>query len=131
MDSNRITELRFVPSRAEGLPDVREVAIFPDRLEVNTAGEWKTFRFADIARWPSPAWLRRWQHRCGRRSGRAPNVGGRSWSGSPQKRYFVFNTTPRLAVRMPVDDPQTYEESHFLRIKQVLWQGGFDTWDLG
>src|SRR5262249_17761217 len=42
--------LRFVPSRVDGLPDVTEVVVRPDRLELLPAGAWVTVRLADIAR---------------------------------------------------------------------------------
>ena len=46
--------LRFVPSRVEGLPLVTEVVIFPDRLELLSAGQRVVFRLTDIAQWPRP-----------------------------------------------------------------------------
>src|SRR4051812_49178999 len=49
--------LWFVPSRVEGLPDVTRVAVYSDRLEVLSAGQWVVFHFEDIAGWPRPAFL--------------------------------------------------------------------------
>ena len=122
--------LRLVPSRVKGLPDVSEVAVFPDRLDVVSAGRRVVFRFFDIARWPRPAWLRRLLYRVGRRPGWLP-VGDRDWFRSPPDRYFVFYTEPRLVISMPADEPQEYEQSNFVRIKHILAAGGFSTFDLG
>jgi hypothetical protein len=112
------------------MPDVSEVALFPDRLEVNSAGQWVVLRFADMARWPRPAWLWRLLHRAGRRPRWLP-VADRNWFRSPPDRYFAFYTKPRLVVYMPADEPREYEGSHFVRVKNVLAAGGFDTCDLG
>lgn len=39
--------LRFVPSRVDGLPDVTDVAVFPDRLELLSAGKWVVIRLLE------------------------------------------------------------------------------------
>ena len=57
--------LRLVPSRVEGLPEVTEVVVFPERLELFSAGEWLTFPFAQMVEWPHPAWLWRLLSRIG------------------------------------------------------------------
>ncbi len=124
------TELRFVPSRAEGLPDVREVVVFSDRLEVNTAGEWVTFLFVDMARWPKPTAFWRWMYRCGRPPKWLP-VGERDWFHEPPNRFFRFFTDPPLILYMPVDEPEGYSEGNFSRAQRVMQRGGFQTWDLG
>ena len=49
--------LRFVPSHVEGLPEVKEAAVFPDRLELCSAGKWVSLRFQDMVEWSRPAWL--------------------------------------------------------------------------
>src|SRR5262245_37110194 len=129
MDSNN--GLRFVPSRVEGLPDVTEVAFFPDRLELRSAGRWVVYPFASIARWPRPAWFWRLLHRLGLRPHR-PLVGERDWSHLPPDRFFAFYTTPRLVVYMPHDEPAGgYGETYFARVNLVLAAGGFCTFDLG
>jgi hypothetical protein len=40
--------LQFVPSRVDGLQDVSEAVVYPDRLELRSAGQWVVFRFTDI-----------------------------------------------------------------------------------
>ena len=42
--------VRFIPSRAEGLPDVEEVVVRGDRLEIKTDGSCVTYLFAKIGR---------------------------------------------------------------------------------
>ena len=44
------TSLRFVPSAVEGLPEVTEITVYPDRLELRSAGKRVVIRFLDIAR---------------------------------------------------------------------------------
>ena len=122
--------LRFVPSRVEGLPDVDEVAFFPDRLEVRSAGRWQVFRFVDLAKWPRPGWLWRGLDRLGLRR-RLIVVGDRDWFHLPPDRFFVFYTQPRITVYMPADEAADRAQSHFLRVQQVIGVGGFATFDLG
>jgi hypothetical protein len=123
--------LRFVPSRAEGLPAVTEVAVYPDRLEVLSAGRWVSFRLADIAVWPHPAFLRRWLASLGWRPRWLP-VGERDWFHPPSERFFRFYTRPPLVVYMPDEPPETnYGSTLFRRVQDVMRAGGFDTWDMG
>jgi hypothetical protein len=123
--------IRFIPSRVDGLPDVTDVAVFPDRLEVNSAGRWSVFPFVQIAKWPSPAWF--WQllyHLRGRRH-RLP-VGDRDWFHPPPDRFIAFYTTPKLVIYMPKDEMQgPYQETVFTRVQEVIAVGGFGTFDLG
>src|SRR5262245_4580231 len=108
------TLLRFVPSRVEGLPNVTEVVVHPDRLELNSAGQWVILRFRDIARWPSPTWLWRLLTRLGWRPNWLP-VADRDWFHKPPDRFFAFYSSPPVVVRMPVDEPAEHGSSHFLR----------------
>src|SRR5580765_6729956 len=101
MTSNQ--SLRFVPSRVAGLSDVREVAIYPDRLELDSAAEIRVFNFADIARWPRPAWLWRMLSRLGWRPKWLP-VADRDWFHPPADRFFVFYTTPQIVLFMPTNE---------------------------
>ncbi len=123
--------LRFVPSAAEGMPDVTEVAVFPDRIEVLSAGRVVRVWFADIARWPEhPAWwwrLRRW---LGWRPAWLP-VADRDWFHPNEGKYFSFYTEPPLVVFMPADGPSNYKSSHFRRVQDVIAAGGYSTFDLG
>jgi hypothetical protein len=122
---------RFVPSRVDGLPNVTEVVVYPDRLELLSAGEWVTHRFADIADWFWPAPLWRWLFRMGWRQRWLP-VGERDWFHPPSERFFRFYTRPRIVVFMP-DEPSDIDcgSTLFYRVKEVMREGGFTTWDLG
>jgi hypothetical protein len=123
--------LWFVPSRVEGLPDVTKVAVYPDRLELLSAGQWVVFRFADIAAWPRPAFLWRRLARLGWRPRWLP-VGERDWFHPPWERFFRFDTRPRIVVYMPDEPTDTsYGSTLFRRVQDVMLQGGFSTWDLG
>lgn len=122
--------LRFRPSRCEGWPDVREVVVYPDRLEVNTEGCWVSYPFAEIARpqeSPVCSFLKRI-------IGRRPwpcMVADRDWFHPPKDRFFIWYTDPPLKTCMPDDEAEDHGASYFHRIKQVVQSGGFSTFDLG
>ena len=123
--------LRFTPSRVEGLPDVSEVVVRPDRIELRSGGEWIMIRFADIARWPRPAWLWRLAARHGRRSRWLP-VADRDWFHPPRDRFFIFYTRPSIKVFLADEDRGIgYGETLFRRAQEVIQSGGYDTCDLG
>jgi hypothetical protein len=123
--------LRFIPSRVEGLPDVTEITVYPDRLELISAGRRVSIRLADIAAWPPPAFLWRRLARVGWRPRWLP-VGERDWFHPPSGRFFRFYTKPRLVVYMPDEPRETdYGSTLFRRVQDVLLEGGFATWDLG
>jgi hypothetical protein len=125
-----VKSLRFVPSRVEGLPEVSEVRLFPDRIEARSAGKWLTFRFIEMVRWPQPVWFWRLLRRATGRPVGLP-VGDRDWFHSPPDRYFSLYTDPRLVLFMPTDEPDEYGRGTFAQIQYVLSAGGFSTLDLG
>jgi hypothetical protein len=122
--------LRFIPSSAEGLPDVREIVVYPDRLEVNTAGQWVTFSFRQIGRRQESrllSFLKRFV-------GRYPYpvmVADRDWFHRPRDRFFLWYTNPPLKTCMPEDEPQDRLSSNFFRVQGVLRAGGYASFDLG
>lgn len=123
--------LQFVPSRVEGLPEVTSVTVFPDRIELASAAGVVTHRFADIARWPEPAFLWRLLYRLGVKPRWLP-VADRDWFHEPADMFFAFYTKPRLKVCMPRDESKDdYGSSYFVRMQNVLREGGFQTFDLG
>jgi hypothetical protein len=123
--------LRFIPTRVEGLPEVTEAAVFPDRLELCSAGKWVCFRFVEMVEWPHPAWLWRLLARFGWRR-RSMLVGERDWFHPPSGRFFRFFTSPRIVVYMPDEAAETnYGSTWFRRVQDVMERGGFTTWDLG
>src|SRR5579884_4227407 len=125
------SSFRFVPSRVQGLPDVSEAAVFPDRLELRSGSQWVVFPFASIARWPRPFWLWRELSRVGLRPRWLP-VADRNWFCPPADRFFVFYTSPPVTVCMPNDEPsEGYAETYFVRVQQVIKAGGFSTVDVG
>jgi hypothetical protein len=123
--------LRFVPSDVEGLPEVTEVVVRPDRLELLSAGQWVIFRFSAIARWPRPAWMWRLLSWVGLRPRWLP-VGDRDWFHPPARRFFAFYTKPQVVVYMPDEPLETdYSQTMFRRVQEVIGAGGFGTFDLG
>jgi hypothetical protein len=123
--------LQFVPSRVECLRDVTSVTVFPDRIELESASGVVTHRFADIARWPRPAPLWKLLYRLGIKPRWLP-VADRDWFHAPADMFFAFYTYPPLKVYMPRDEnKEDYASSYFVRIKDILRRGGFDTFDLG
>jgi hypothetical protein len=131
MAESMTTELRFVPSRVEGLPDVSEVAVFPDRIELLSAGTWMSFPFERMARYPKPKWLWRFLARLGWWKGFVP-VGDRDWFHPPKDRYFRFYSSPAVIVYMP-DEPVglNYADTCFRHVQDMMIRGGYHTWDLG
>lgn len=124
--------LRFVPSAVEGLPNVTEAALFPDRLELLSEGKWVVIRFLDIARWYRRGWLYRLSARLGLGVRGWPCVADRDWFHPPAGRFFRFFTVPPITVFMP-DEPRatSYDQTMFRRFQAVLSTGGFSTFDLG
>jgi hypothetical protein len=122
--------LRFVPSRVEGLPDVTEVAVHPDRLELFSAAHRVVIRLWDIAEWPRPPWLWRLLARLGWWPRWLP-VGERDWFHAPPQRFIRFFTKPPVVVYMPNEVGVTYLNTVFRRAQDIMRQGGFATWDLG
>jgi hypothetical protein len=86
--------LRFVPSAFEGLPAVREVTAFPDRLELEMEEKAVVIRFLDIARWYRCGWLYRPLARLGGKVRGWPSVADRDWFHPPSRRFFRFYTQP-------------------------------------
>jgi hypothetical protein len=123
--------VRFVPSRVEGLPGVSAIAIFPDRVELCSAGQWLSFPFAEMVQWPRPAWLWRLFACVGLRRRFLP-VGERDWFHPPADRFIRFFSSPRFVVYLP-DEPAdtTYADTWFRRVQDVIARDGFSTWDLG
>ena len=122
--------VRFRPSRAEGLPDVREVVVCPDRLEVNSRGRWIVFPFVTIGRPRERAVVCFLKRLAGVRP--SPRlVGERDWCYPPQDRFFTWYTDPPLTTFMPEDESKGYASSLFPRIHAVLDSGGFWTFDRG
>ncbi len=127
----RVGSVQFVPSRVDGLADVTEVAVYPDRLELVSEGRQISVRLTDIAAWPRPAFLWRRLARLGWRPSWLP-VGERDWFHPPSKRYFRFYTQPPIVIYLPDEPAETdYGSTLFRRIQAVLLEGGFNTWDLG
>ncbi len=123
--------LWFVPSRVEGLPDVTEAVVAPDRLILLSRGRWASVSFAEIAHWPRPTRLRRWLAQLGWRPCWLP-VGEHDGFHPPSARFFRFFTRPPIVVSL-ADEPRDrdYGSTLFARVRNVLREGGFHTWDLG
>jgi hypothetical protein len=122
--------LRFVPLRLEGIPDVTEAAIYPDRLELVSAGKRVAFRFRDMAHWPQPAWFWRFLSRFGVKRRWLP-VADRFWSQRENERFIRFYAQPAITIYIPDDPGTVYHLSLFRRIQNVIAAGGYSTFDLG
>ena len=117
--------LRFVLVRVEGYSKVKEVAIFPDRLELRSSGKSTAYKFVDIAAWPWPGPLMKVLAAMG-----APSkdlaVGQREWLKSSDERYIRFYTKPEALVYLPEDPPGVdYNATLFRRIQNILETEGF------
>jgi hypothetical protein len=122
--------LRFVPSRVEGLPGVAEVTVFPDRMELLSEGRTVVVHWADIAYWPRPRGLWRRLARLGWKPKWLP-IGDRDWFHAPADRFFRFYTDPPLTIYMPDETGVEYHDTCFRRLQRVIFRGGFNTFDLG
>ncbi len=123
--------LRFVPNEVQGLPNVTEVAVFPDRLELLSDGNWVIVRLVDIARWYHCGWLYRPLARLGFRVRGWPSVADRMWYPRPGVSYFEFYTSPKIVVHVPYYPTDVgHMDTVFQRVKQVMGEGGFSTFDL-
>jgi hypothetical protein len=110
---------------------VTSVTVFADRIELVSAAGTVTHRFTAIARWPKPALLWKLLYRLDVKPRWLP-VADRDWFHEPADMFFAFYTTPRLKVCMPRDESkEDYGSSYFVRIQNVLREGGFQTYDLG
>ena len=124
--------LRFVPSRVDGLPDVTDVAVFPDRLELLSAGKWVVIRLLDIARWYRRGWLYRPLARLGFGVWGWPSVADRMWYPRPGVSYFDFYTSPPIVVHVPYYPTDIGQmDTMFQKVKQVMATGGYSTFDMG
>ena len=112
------------------MPDVSEVVVLPDRVEIQSAGTWHTLHFRAIAQWPAPAWLSRTLFSLGIRMTPVP-VADRDWCRPPRDRFFSFYSVAPLVVYMPEDEAEGYGDSVFYRIREVIQAAGFGTRDLG
>ncbi len=122
--------LRFVPFRVDGVRDVIEAAVYPDRLELVSGGNRVSFPFRDMAHWPQPRWLWRLLSAFGIRPGWLP-IGERDWFHPANERFIRFYAAPPMTIYIP-DDPHTvYHLTLFRRIQDVIAKGGYSTFDLG
>jgi len=122
--------VRFVPSRAAGLPDVREVVFHPDHVDVLGEETWRRVDYASIARPQVPRWMAL-LHRVLGRSPVPPMVADRDWFKAPPERSLTLYTQPPLLICMPVDEPVDHDASYLWRVLEVIRAGGYDTWDTG
>src|SRR5262245_14646023 len=124
--------LRFAPGAVEGLPDVTEMEVFPDRLELLSEGRWVTIRFPSIARWHRRGRLYRALARLGLGVWGWPSVADRLWRPRPCVSIFAFYTDPRVVVHVPYYPTDvSYTDKVFQRVKLVMAAGGFGTFDMG
>lgn len=124
-------QIQFIPSRVEGITGATSVTVFADRIEITSGARIITHRFVKIARWPDPALFWRLMYRIGIKR-RSVLVADRDWFQEPADMYFVFYTKPRLKICMPLDESkESYGASYFVRIQNLICEGGFETNDLG
>ena len=130
--SNAREGFRFIPSAVDGLPNVSEAVVYPDRLELLSDGKWVVIRFLQIARWHRHGWLYRPLARLGLGVRGWPMTADRDWFHPPAERFFRFYTAPPITVYMPAEPSQmSYNQTAFRRLQDVLATGGFGTVDLG
>jgi hypothetical protein len=114
------------------LPSVTEAAVFRDRLELLSEGQWVVICFLDIARWYRLGWVYRLLARYGWGVRGWPSIADRDWFHPPTGRFFRFFTKPPITIYMPDEPRETaYEKTMFRLVQNVIGLGGFGTFDLG
>jgi hypothetical protein len=93
--------LRFVPAAVEGMDGAREVAIYPDRVEVLAGETWRTFRYRTFAR-RLESRVMQWLKRCMGLRVRPEIVGDREFC--TERRHVDFYTDPVMKPFLPPDD---------------------------
>ena len=122
--------LRFIPTKCEGLPDVTEVDVFTDRLEIKSAGALHVYHFEDMVQWPRHHWIFSILEKFHLRSRWRP-IGERDWFHKPGERFFRFFTTPPIQIYIPDTEEMDYHHSIYLKVLKIILKGGYDTSDLG
>ncbi len=118
---------RFAPAEVLGLQDVTEVAIYPDRVELCCAGDWRRFNYKTFARRQEAAAVN-WFKRLFRCRAAPLVVGEREFC--TERRYVLFFTEPAIRIFTPPDFDLPYGETYICRINEVLRRGGYATFDL-
>ena len=124
--------IRFVPIRVEGYSGVREVAVFPDKLQIFAADKCVTICFKDIAGWKKPVCFWKWLHLHSWWRQRWVVIGSRNWLPQSKGSYITFYSIPPITIYIPDEDERVdYGSTLFRRIQDVILRGGFNTWDEG
>jgi hypothetical protein len=124
------SSVSFVPSRVEGMDDVSEVTVLPDRLELTTPSGVTVYHFGRFGRSQEPVVASGfWRFLLTRQPPKL--VAERDYFHNPPDRFFRFYTEPPITIFMPVDDTKDYLNTCFFKIQQVIRSGGFETFDLG
>ena len=122
--------LRFQPSRVEGLPAVAEVAVYPDRLELLSAGRWVTIPLVRLARASGPTWWRRLLVRLRGRPGGWP-VADHLLFDTPTESLLAFYARPPLRIWLRHEEPGDYATSDYFQTQWIIRFGGYSTFDIG
>ena len=120
----------FTPSRVDGLENVIVVSVYRYKIKLKTKNKTFVYKFGRIAIWPSPIWLNQIKALLGTPPKWLP-VADRDSFHAPQDRYFQFFTQPPIKIFMPLDDPEEVQSSTYWRVREILWQGGYNSYDLG
>jgi len=117
--------VRFVPSRVDGVSGVREVAVFPDRLEVLGDRGWVAVPFADFAQGAEKRGFFTRNPKLGR-------VGAILYSTEKYADSHIrFLTDPPITIYMPADGPTQFPNSVFWRIQRTITAGRYEVIDSG
>ena len=120
----------FAPSRVDGLENVKKVIVYRYKIKLETPEKTFVYRFGRIATWPDPAWLNQIRALLGTPPKWLP-VADRDSFHAPPDRFFRFYTKPPIKIFMPINDKNNLEESTYWKVREILWQGGYNSSDLG
>lgn len=115
---------RFRPKQVEGVRDVVEVAIFPDRLEllIQSAPTLTIVEFVEMAARPFSGFFWRWAFRHGLR--RRPFI-AEAYLASPSERCIKWYSRPSITVYLPEEDAGLRGQTRLARVQEIIQAGGF------
>jgi hypothetical protein len=123
-------KIEFVPTKCEGIADVSKVEVYSDRMVIIAQGGEIELFYSSLAKWPKPVFLSKLLTKIWIWPSFLP-VADRDWFNAPGKRYFEFYTSPRIKLYVPDTEEMGYGDSIFFKVREVIENGKYSTFDLG
>lgn len=120
--------VKFIPSKVEGLRNVKSVAIHPQKIEIETESEAICFEFQNLVKLSRPKRFWRLMQKLGLHSNFY--VGEKYFEYPPHKRFFIFHTDPQIKVFMPLDEPENWIKGSYGKSQFMMKRGGYALMDM-